>query len=198
MRLWNRNVDDTELNNIIRRGGSFQTTLTDSVYPTARPSSSYHQGKPLPTIAGSFGGFLGLVIGLGVFAIVTSTAAFCLFRRYKRNKRFSESGGAISGFPKAGGGGFFGRNKKKKGWMETHSYTDGHDEDEIQLAGSRPYGAERGRPYEDPFNAESLDNLQRETSAHIDHGPEYHRVARGEGAKSPPPFEGGTRFKEGL
>ncbi|KAG8825196.1 hypothetical protein FRC19_011929 [Serendipita sp. 401] len=129
MPLWDRNIDISELNNIIRRGGSFQTTITDSVYPTARPSSSYHHGKPLPTIAGSFGGFLGLVIGLGVFAIITSTAAFCLYKRYKRNKRFSE-GGAISDFPKPGG--LFGR-KKKKGWMQTHSYTDGHDEDEIPM-----------------------------------------------------------------
>ncbi|KAG8757509.1 hypothetical protein FRC14_001986 [Serendipita sp. 396] len=192
MPLWDRNIDISELNNIIRRGGSFQTTITDSVYPTARPSSSYHHGKPLPTIAGSFGGFLGLVIGLGVFAIITSTAAFCLYKRYKRNKRFSE-GGAISDFPKPGG--LFGR-KKKKGWMQTHSYTDGHDEDEIPMGGNQHYAADRGRPYEDPFNAESLDNLQRETSAQIDRGPEYHRVARGEGP--PLPLEGGTKFKEGL
>lgn len=91
--------------------------------------------------------------------------------------------------------------------MQTQSYTDG-DDDGIRLQGqnlgSHPNEStasvgvpSRGRMYDDPFNANSLDNLQRETSAQIDHGPQYSRVARAERAMSPP-AAGGTRFHEGL
>jgi hypothetical protein len=107
----------------------------------------------------------------------------------------------------------FGGGKKKKGWMQTTSYTDG-DDDGIRLnqQGGRPYSGHHanestasvgvhapGRVYDDPFNAASMDNLQKQNSAQIDHGPEYHRVNTGaERAMSPPPFAGGTRFKESL
>jgi hypothetical protein len=159
-------------------------------------------------------GFIGLVVGLGVLAIASSVAVWFFWRRYKRNQQapYGQSSGT---FPKAGGG-LFGR-KKGKGWMQTQSFTDGGDEDAIRMNAQRgqQYGHHpnestasvgvptRGRVYDDPFNADSLDNLQRETSAAIDHGPEYQRVAtRGERPTSPspvsPPFAGGTRFHEGL
>jgi hypothetical protein len=162
-------------------------------------------------------GFLGLVIGLGVLSIVAGVGAWFLWRRHKQNK----NGG---GFPKASG--FF--RKKNKGWMQTQSYTDGDEEDDgirLNQPEHRGYPVHanqstasvgipaRGRPYDDPFNAQSLDNLQRETSTHIDKGPEYHRVnttnvdhpphqqpRHSLPTESPtsPTFAGGTKFKEGL
>jgi hypothetical protein len=159
-------------------------------------------------------GFIGLVVGLGVLAIASSVAVWFFWRRYKRNKQapYGQSSGT---FPKPGGG-LFGR-KKGKGWMQTQSFTEGGDEDAIRMDAQRrqQYGHHpnestasvgvptRGRVYDDPFNADSLDNLQRETSAAIDHGPEYQRIATGgERPTSPspisPPLAGGTRFHEGL
>lgn len=140
-------------------------------------------------------GFLGLVIGLGVLAIITSVAAFLLIRRRRR----AQGGG--SAFPKASGGGLgglFGR-KKSKGWMQTHSYTD-HNDNDIPLP---PKGGAPGKLYDDPFNAESLDNLQRETSAQIDHGPKYQPVATTgdrdvHPSTSPTSLASGTKFHEAL
>ncbi|KIM29109.1 hypothetical protein M408DRAFT_8478 [Serendipita vermifera MAFF 305830] len=214
MPLWPLNISPEPLITPVKRGQSRVTTLTESVYPTERPTSSYHHGQP--TIAGSFGGmrvmsrhgmnsstnlenlsikgFLGLVIGLGVLAIASSIAAFILIRRRRRAKA------AGGGFPKPGGGigGLFGR-KKNKGWMETHSYTD-HNDDDIPLP---PKGGQPGRVYDDPFNAESLDNLQRETSAQIDHGPEYQPVStKGDAdvrpSTSPTSLKSGTKFHEAI
>ena len=83
--------------------------------------------------------------------------------------------------------------------METQSYAD-HNDDDIPLP---PKGAATGRVYDDPFNAESLDNLQRETSVQIDHGPQYHPVSTsGDGDKPPTAsrtsLQSGTKFHEGL
>jgi hypothetical protein len=153
-------------------------------------------------------GFIGLVIGLGVLAIITSVAAFILIRRRSRSQ--GKAGDMFGGFPKPGMG-IFGR-KKSKGWMQTHSYTD-HDDIHLGPKGghsntyNEPTGVgapNAGKLYDDPFNAESLDNLQRETSARIDHGPEYHPVATGgdpdpnHPSTSPTVLTGGTKFKEGL
>jgi hypothetical protein len=157
-------------------------------------------------------GFIGLIAGLGILAIASSIAVWFFWRRYKRKQApYGQSSGT---FPKPGGG-LFGR-KKSKGWMQTQSFTDGGDEDAIRMDAQRgqQYANHRnestasvgvptrGRVYDDPFNADSLDNLQRETSAAIDHGPEYQRVATGgERATTPPvspPLASGTRFHEGL
>lgn len=92
--------------------------------------------------------------------------------------------------------------------MQTQSYTDGDDYG-IRLDGQgRQFAAHPNestasvggaRVYDDPFNAASLDNLQRETSAKIDHGPDYHPVTTAvDRPASPAAFAGGTRFREGL
>jgi hypothetical protein len=118
----------------------------------------------------------------------------------------------LGGFPKPGIG-IFGR-MKSKGWMQTHSYTDhddihlrpkggGHSNSYNEPIGGAPPNAER--VYDDPFNAESLDNLQRETSARIDHGPEYVPVStvgdpdlHHHPSTSPTSLTGGTKFKEAI
>ena len=124
-------------------------------------------------------GFVGLVVGLALLALITSLAAFILIRRRRR----TQAGDSFQGFPKSRLGMF--KRRKAKGWMRTQSYTD---HDDIHLSPKAGHSTayndsasadapNAGRVYDDPFNAASLDNLQRETSARIDHGPEYHPVA---------------------
>lgn len=63
------------------------------------------------------------------------------------------------------------------------------------------------RMYDDPFSAQSMDELHREANTErgprIDRGPTYQRVsesAEQELKQSPvsPTFEGGTKFKERI
>lgn len=151
------------------------------------------------------------MVGLGIFTIISSAAAYLVYRRYQRNKSGVRDDGAnFFGFKR--GKRVFGR-KKNKGWIQTHSYTDG-DEDGIGLDQQRydtsynntstaDVGARApGKIYDDPFNADSLDNLQKETSARIDRGPEYQPLNKGAAEDdhvSPVSvsFPGGTKFKEG-
>ncbi|KAK4703421.1 hypothetical protein P7C70_g2802, partial [Phenoliferia sp. Uapishka_3] len=84
----------------IRRGGvaggeaSRNPSETQS-YAASPPSSTYSG----PKIAGSEGGFIGLVTGLGVFVIL-SGLGFWLYIRLRRNRR---RGAAEGAFPDARG-----------------------------------------------------------------------------------------------
>jgi len=95
-------------------------------YPTSPPKSTYRKG--VPTIDGSEGGFIGLVVGLGLLFIGCSLAVFLLLRRRNSIGRrplpfFNKSiGGRGKGAAPANtSGGVFGRlgQSDRHGWVRT-------------------------------------------------------------------------------
>ncbi|KAG9127445.1 hypothetical protein FRC07_013762 [Ceratobasidium sp. 392] len=105
-----------------KRGGSTQTTITETSYPTVPPASTQHHGHKIPEIAGSSGGFLGLVIGLGVLIIACCIGVWILLKKrkdrgeplWRKRKNVGDTSRSKSMF----GG-------KGKGWVRTG---DGEDE----------------------------------------------------------------------
>ncbi|KZO95129.1 hypothetical protein CALVIDRAFT_538278 [Calocera viscosa TUFC12733] len=124
-----------------RRGGGTNPITDDpATIPTTPPTSNYQNG--VPKIAGSEGGFIGLVVGLGVLLIVACLIVWFLLRRRRTRRqkaRQSDAGGpaglgaaydAKTSFPKPGKGG---RNAKK-GWIKTG---DAYGDEGIELSGGR-------------------------------------------------------------
>ncbi|KAF8750002.1 hypothetical protein RHS01_09691 [Rhizoctonia solani] len=66
----------------IKRGGG-GGTFTETSFATTPPASTQHHGHKIPEIAGSSGGFLGLVIGLGVLIIACCAGVYILMKRRK-------------------------------------------------------------------------------------------------------------------
>ncbi|KAG9051140.1 hypothetical protein FS837_011986 [Tulasnella sp. UAMH 9824] len=132
----------------VRRGGGGSDPTGVNEFPTSPPSSTGKHGGHIPKIAGSEGGFLGLVIGLGLLFIGCSVAVWLLLK--KRNERkgrpfpslFSKLG--VGKGSKSGGDGFSRmRGNDRKGFVRTG---DGNDSDEdpgrgtssgVKLAGAR-------------------------------------------------------------
>lgn len=123
--------------------------MTDdpATIPTSPPTSNYQNG--VPKIAGSEGGFIGLIVGLGVLVIVAGLGIWFLLRRRRqhREKRRSDTGtpsglgaayDAKTSFPKPGSRGLFGGKNTKKGWVRTAGDGFvGDDREGIELAGGR-------------------------------------------------------------
>ena len=208
----------------IRRGGSFQTTITGTEYPTAPPSSTQHHGHKIPKIAGSSGGFLGLVIGLGVLIIACCAAVFVLLKKRK------DRGEPLWRTRKSVGDGMstsmLGGRHKGRGWVRTGDDDDDHFAGENrgiglsmprsrsrspnpQMYSNRDLGVSASTvkleappgPYPDEFIArDSIDNLV-EAPKHT-HG-QYHGVEGRDHedtkySPTSPSFERGTRFREGI
>jgi len=114
----------------LKRGGSTQTTITETSYPTSPPASTQNHGHKIPEIAGSSGGFLGLVIGLGVLIIASCAGVYILLKKKK------DRGEPLWRKRKAGGGdskskSMFGGRAQGKGWVRTgdgdnNQYADDH------------------------------------------------------------------------
>jgi len=187
-------------------------------FATTAPSSNYHQGSRIPQIAGSTGGFLGLVIGLGLLCIACSIAVFILLKRHKRKHQPPHADGQhpIAFIGKGKGWFNFGHKKRGPGWQQTHSFADdegfsleqgrGYNDVPNHAGGDMSTHPHR-RMYDDPFSVQSVDELHGEAhtdrGARIDRGPTYQRVSDSterESRQSPisPTFEGGTKFKESL
>ncbi|KAI5117113.1 hypothetical protein M0805_003666 [Coniferiporia weirii] len=142
-----------------RRGGSDLATDTNdaSSYPTTPPASTYTHFQSIPEIGGSEGGFIGLVVGLGVIIIGSCIAVFFLLRNWKHGGRTvrgrsGEVGVEVvppsPGFPRRQGTlfGFRSENPNKAGWMRA----PGEDEDEWDASdnlGSGPYERVHGGTY---------------------------------------------------
>jgi hypothetical protein len=152
-----------------------------------------------------------------VLCIASSIAVFILLKRHKRKHQPPHADGqypiGITGKGKGWLG--FGHKKRGPGWQQTHSYADEEDShleqgrgysDVPNHGGDVPMQPHR-RMYDDPFSAQSMDELQSEAraerGARIDRGPTYQPVSNPavpETRQSPvsPTFEGGTKFKESI
>ncbi|KZT59735.1 hypothetical protein CALCODRAFT_173098 [Calocera cornea HHB12733] len=135
-----------------RGGGTNPITDDPATIPTTPPTSNYQNG--VPKIAGSEGGFIGLVVGLGVLLIAACLIVWFLLRRRRARRqkaRQSDAGrGGATGlgaaydaktsFPKPGKGGLFGGggNNAKQGWIRSGGGGfDERDGEGIELSGGR-------------------------------------------------------------
>jgi len=211
---------------IVKRGGSTQTTITDISYPTSPPASTQHHGHKIPEIAGSSGGFLGLVIGLGVLIIASCVGVYILLKKKK------DRGEPLWRKRKAGGGGdsrsksMFGGRAQGKGWVRTgdgdnDQYADDHSHgiglsvpssrsrspnpevytNREQVTSASAVKLSAPGPYPDAFSArDSIDSLVEapNTPRGQYHGVEEHDHDDSKYSPTSPGFERGTRFKEGI
>jgi len=133
------------------------TTLepANAVVTSAITSPTVHVNS-VPEIDGSEGGFIGLVIGLGILVIICCVTVFFLLRNResggnpskRRNRDMGSSGpgnvgGAIeSDFPTRERG-FFGSRAGRYGWTRTADENDDSDgeRDGVKLAGLRARSA---------------------------------------------------------
>ncbi|KAF8522097.1 hypothetical protein BU17DRAFT_87196 [Hysterangium stoloniferum] len=111
----------------VRRGGSGTAALTNSLdptlYPTTPPQSSYKSG--VPKIAGSKGGFIGLIVGLGVFIILFLFAAYYVLRIRPRRRSIDNRSGFFSSNPLTNR-----ITKSRGGWVaQTDAFDYESDED---------------------------------------------------------------------
>ncbi|KAG8737369.1 hypothetical protein FRC10_008284 [Ceratobasidium sp. 414] len=193
-----------------KRGGSTQTTITETSYPTAPPASTQHHG------------FLGLVIGLGVLIIVCCVGVWILLKKRKDRgeplwRKRKTVGETSRSKPMFGG--------KGKGWVRTGDgddevLTEDHARGGIGLSTPRsrsrspnPSGGAYGNrggapgPYPDVFEArDSIDSLVEapntpkgkyqgiEGHDHDDY--DHDRDVKYSPTSST--FERGTRFKEAI
>ncbi|KAH8114168.1 hypothetical protein DFH11DRAFT_1769383 [Phellopilus nigrolimitatus] len=122
-----------------RRGGSDVTSdsIDVSSYPTAPPSSTHTHFKSIPTIGGTEGGFIGLVVGLGVIFLGSCVGVFFLLRNWKHGGRTVRGKSGEVGVEALPAGpdaprrrgtlfGFRSTNPRKAGWVRA----PGEDEDE--------------------------------------------------------------------
>lgn len=208
----------------LKRGGSTQTTITETSYPTAPPASTQHHGHKIPEIAGSSGGFLGLVIGLGVLIIACCIGVYILLKKRKdRGEPLWRKRKAVGGSDSRSKSMFGGRSQGK-GWVRTGDgdedrYTDDHSRGiGLSTPRSRSRSPNPGMysnrdqassadtvklapgPYPDAFSArDSIDSLVEGPNAARG---QYHGVEHDHDDPKHSPssstFEGGTRFKERL
>ncbi|KAG9010516.1 hypothetical protein FRB94_010282 [Tulasnella sp. JGI-2019a] len=118
----------------VKRGGGGGDP--NETYASGPPSSTLHHGHKPPTIDGSEGGFIGLVVGLGLLFIGSSFGVWYLLkRRTEKGRRplpfFNKFLGGRSA--KDGGGGF-GRlaSTDRRGWSRANNanshQADGEEE----------------------------------------------------------------------
>jgi len=69
----------------VKRGGGGGDIV--SSYAPGPPSSTYHRGGHAPTIDGSEGGFVSLIIGLGILIIGSGVGVWLLLKRRKEKGR---------------------------------------------------------------------------------------------------------------
>ncbi|KDN41202.1 hypothetical protein RSAG8_07616, partial [Rhizoctonia solani AG-8 WAC10335] len=140
----------------VKRGGGTQD-FTQSTYPTSPPASTQHHGHKIPEIAGSSGGFLGLVIGLGVLIIGSCVGVYFLLKRRKDRgeplwrKRKSVADSMSQGM--LGG-------RSKKGWVRT-----GDDDDHYMENRSQGIGLSAPRSRSRSPNPEMYSNRDHDASA---------------------------------
>ncbi|KAG8978476.1 hypothetical protein FRC05_010721 [Tulasnella sp. 425] len=212
----------------VRRGGGGTDPTDANGFPTSPPTSTGQHGGHIPKIAGSEGGFLGLVIGLGLLFIGCTVAVWFLLK--KRNERkgrpfpslFSKLG--VGKGSKSGGGERM-RGSDRKGFVRTG---DGYDSDEdqgrgtssgVKLAGARARSpvppASPGNVYandSNPFASASTVRFQDTPGPYGDaftarpSTDSLDEAVRGGASRPPhfasppasPGFEGGTKFREGF
>ncbi|PAV23444.1 hypothetical protein PNOK_0051200 [Pyrrhoderma noxium] len=146
-----------------RGGGSIATdTLESSSYPTTPPASTETHFKSIPTIGGSEGGFIGLVVGLGVILIVSCVSIFLLLRCRKHGGRSiqGKSGEVGVETPRRRGTlfGFKSKNPRGSGWIRA---PDGEADEERDVWDANMHDA--AGPY-DPVQS----SVKMERSAYGD------------------------------
>ncbi|KAM0756314.1 hypothetical protein T439DRAFT_376528 [Meredithblackwellia eburnea MCA 4105] len=150
---------------LVRRGGvaagEQSRNPSDTTYAASPPSSTYTG----PKIAGSKGGFIGLVTGLGIFCILVALGVW-LVRRRRRNKlnsklhsAFPDSRGASAGVPS--------RDIRGRGWGRAGDGDEMDDGDAFEMPSQGytpsttsfgpPSGVGEGRKWLNPSTM-SLDN----------------------------------------
>jgi len=111
----------------VKRGGSgtaaLTTTLDPTLYPTGPPQSSYKSG--VPKFAGSKSGFIGLIVGLGVFIILFLFATYYVLRIRPRRRSNDTPFSFFSSNPLTNR-----LTKKRRGWVvQTDAFDYESDED---------------------------------------------------------------------
>ncbi|CAE6377457.1 unnamed protein product [Rhizoctonia solani] len=117
---------------LVKRGGG-AATFTETTFATSPPTSTQHHGHKIPEIAGSSGGFLGLVIGLGVLIIASCVGVYILLKRRKDRgdplwRKRKSVGNTMSQ-------GILGGSRSKKGWVRTGDEDDHYMGDRSQGIG---------------------------------------------------------------
>jgi len=138
------NVQPLPLKERSKRGGSGTAALTNTLdpssYPTSPPQSSYKSG--VPKIGGSEGGFIGLVVGLGVLILLCSGAVYYLLRTRKHGGRSRNMNHPPSATTSAGPSkGFFSSlrgRKQEAGWVQQGDEFDYDSEDEDMMMRKDP------------------------------------------------------------
>lgn len=139
------NVKPPPLKQRVKRGGSGTAALTNtldpSAYPTSPPESKYKSG--VPKVGGSEGGFIGLIVGLGVLILVCLGTVYYLLRTRKHggragNKNYppdataSSSKGFFSSLP------FSNARKQDAGWVQQGDEFDYDSGDEDLMSRKDP------------------------------------------------------------
>ncbi|KLO18183.1 hypothetical protein SCHPADRAFT_899979 [Schizopora paradoxa] len=162
-----------------RGGGSIASDTRDpTAFPTTPPASTQTHFKSIPKIAGSEGGFIGLVVGLGVIFIGCCIGIFFLLRHRRHGGRLTRSKSGKVGVEDPSGrrGTLFGwrsSNPKRSGWVRASGGEEGEDEwdarDEFDSVQRLPYrqqgGGGRNR---DAMPMESVHELNGKTYDSLD------------------------------
>ncbi|KAF8481425.1 hypothetical protein JB92DRAFT_3038468 [Gautieria morchelliformis] len=120
-----------------KRGGSGTNALTNtldpSLYPTAPPPSKFVAG--VPKIGGSQAGFIGLIVGLGIFIILCCCAVFYLLHTRPHGGRAGNKNHPISS--SAPTGLFASRRKRNAGWVQQTDEFDYDSAEDVDLVGKK-------------------------------------------------------------
>jgi len=195
-----------------RGGGATPVTADPNSLPTTPPQSSFKHG--VPKINGSEGGFIGLIVGLGVFILICCGAIYYLLRA--RPKKLTAKSGSTQGSF------FSSRRQRNAGWIQqTNEFEYESTDDEagdhpsaryaeggMGYAGRNHRGQQGG--YADPFDPEKLPESVHQQQVPlkpiarmpasdpiIAHSSDPHGAdATPKHSPTSPTFEGGTKFKE--
>lgn len=134
---------------VARGGGSIASDSRDPTeFPSTPPASTQTHFKSIPKIAGSEGGFIGLVVGLGVVFIGCCIGIFFLLRHRRHGGRLTRAKSGKVGVedPLGRKGTLFGwrsSNPKRGGWTRAHGGEDGDEwdaRDDLDSVQRLPYG----------------------------------------------------------
>ncbi|KAG8858535.1 hypothetical protein FRB96_005207 [Tulasnella sp. 330] len=106
----------------VKRGGG--PPPSDTTYASGPPTSTFHKGQA-PTIDGSEGGFIGLIVGLGLLFIGSSVGIWVLLKRRNEKGRrpIPFLSNLLGGRSTKDGSGGFGRlsSTDRRGFVRTNS-----------------------------------------------------------------------------
>ncbi|KAL5490679.1 hypothetical protein ACEPAI_5513 [Sanghuangporus weigelae] len=128
-----------------------------SVLSASATATTESKSNGIPEIGGSEGGFIGLIVGLGVILIGSCIGVFYLLRNYKHGGRTipgksGEVGVEVSSggpsFPRRRGTlfGFRSQNPKRAGWVQAPGDDEEDEWDANDTLGMGPYDPGRDDP----------------------------------------------------